>query len=1200
MHVFRHCPVMVLAVAFAVLSCVDKCEGLERARRSFGKGGPQESPEEGFLSDGTEDPDWSLRLEARPGYDLVNGAPHHWQFTNRGKPLRILIMRGRFPETGRDDIPVEGNLNQSMEDTRLYYLDQSWGKIEYEYFYAPIVDMATPAASTGASSIREESLAATAALGYVWCGGPCGTNLADEKYQDPSQASDLNSSHFDMAIVAFRADNTHGPFFYWAGLANLGSPWVWTKYPTSSALMEHEIGHNFGISHGRTAKDRDGTPINSRDVEGFSRMAAGGAVSAEDQTSRYNENGHFGAAYKHWNGWLEDSDVVFLHPEGNTFADCALCQSQWTGKLNAMDRPDVVPGAENTPYFAAKIPIGTTGEEVLYVYFRTSYAATRKGVSIQYCRRGFGGDAGMSGLCYTFDAHGASYTMDDSVILPGTTYVAFPPHPLVERIGWTEAMKVIPVIHVTSVPDLDTDPDCANLICNVDKEIAAQLSIRFLSDEEKKTTTAPSISSGNTLLLSPGNPRSLSHSDKALIVAEDHAKGVGGYGELNLTVCPSTTAREATVYFYDNFPLAATHFSSPLSYGAIESHTVSYLDCCTPGDLLPTSGVRVVVVRQNDPKYLNIAEIEIYAAANDAVNIAPSAVCYQGPVGGWYYSGEADGLDLALNDEDYSTVTHSGYPEKGGGQDYAVCVLPQQTVLAKIKLVPHNVAARSKNWTLALYAEVLHEVEDGTGDPPLPIGRGLMWQTLVEHETGLWQSGEEYPIPSLPTTFKCDNRVAGSLRYTAAQGKAYALIDVTGAGASDVSAAVDFHTCPGVQPGDNFDFSYPTTEPGNTQSCHPCPERALDLTGMAPCSSERTCDIVHVPGPKGGLFQAMGLEGGRKRYKGKGAAKMAWNGQEERWELTATDGTVIGTKTSNDFEEGWTSTGMVAASPPYTGVRAVVLTQNQEKIHNICELEIFDFEGNNIAPEATCWNLPGPLDGGDGYWYTGGDFGEGGRLNDGDSTTCEATGDGTIMGRKYACIFAEVKAVAKVRISPPDTQNRVRASNLNLTFFEHIPDDSPPTIATLSGVFSLELEAQDMSPGKEYELCRLPFETMNPWATSNTVAQCEETRDWEQLMIAEEAGDLIMREGGMGKLMQVYKFEVWACFYNTSCVAAVGPSNPPQQDQLELAGPDGVWGTADDEDWADWACYVFDEQTEEFLPWGFNSELRLFDTTTLP
>jgi len=76
----------------------------------------------------------------------------------------------------------------------------------------------------------------------------------------------------------------------------------------------------------------------------------------------------------------------------------------------------VFAGQEPTPYFAAKIPIDVEGRAVLYVGFRSSYAATRKGISVEYCTRDFGGDAGVWTTCYVYDAHGESYSMDDSAV----------------------------------------------------------------------------------------------------------------------------------------------------------------------------------------------------------------------------------------------------------------------------------------------------------------------------------------------------------------------------------------------------------------------------------------------------------------------------------------------------------------------------------------------------------------------------------------------------------------------------------------------------------------------------------------------------------------------------------------------------------------------------------------------------------------
>eukprot|EP00961_Rhodomonas_salina_P093525 1258522-Rhodomonas_salina.2 len=76
------------------------------------------------------------------------------------------------------------------------------------------------------------------------------------------------------------------------------------------------------------------------------------------------------------------------------------------------------------------------------------------------------------------------------------------------------------------------------------------------------------------------------------------------------------------------------------------------------------------------------------------------------------------------------------------------------------------------------------------------------------------------------------------------------------------------------------------------------------------------------------------------------------------------------------------------------------------------------------------------------------------------------------------------------------------------------------------------------------------------------------------------------------------------------CVRLRSRSNPPvhgyiqSQVAFELAGPDAVYGTADDLPWADWMCYVYNEEqpagAHAWMPWGFNSQLRLFSPLHQP
>jgi len=127
-----------------------------------------------------------------------------------------------------------------------------------------------------------------------------------------------------------------------------------------------------------------------------------------------------------------------------------------------------------------------------------------------------------------------------------------------------------------------------------------------------------------------------------------------------------------------------------------------------------------------------------------------------------------------------------------------------------------------------------------------------------------------------------------------------------------------------------------------------------------------------------------------------------------------------------------------------------------------------------------------------------------------------------------------------------------------------------------------------------YELVLFPF------VASDSVAgpECVEHRTWTELFEQEKPYGR-MRTGGLGRLMWENKFEAWACVFNTTCVISNGPQ-PTAEMGVKLAGSDGVAGTSDDIAWADWMCYVFDEESKNWLPWGFNSELNLFPTSVVP
>ena len=166
--------------------------------------------------------------------------------------------------------------------------------------------------------------------------------------------------------------------------------------------QQHELMHNWGMEHGATAKTRlerpkwypefnggggwpgiGHLPFNTKQYGGYSRVSGGGMYRLESERTRYANNGHAAAGSKHWYGWVDDEAVVQLHPLGAN--GCSGCLSAWKGKLNAFDRPDVVPGPYSTGHplpasgsktFLLKVDYGgDNSEHVLYIYYRDTISS---------------------------------------------------------------------------------------------------------------------------------------------------------------------------------------------------------------------------------------------------------------------------------------------------------------------------------------------------------------------------------------------------------------------------------------------------------------------------------------------------------------------------------------------------------------------------------------------------------------------------------------------------------------------------------------------------------------------------------------------------------------------------------------------------------------------------------------------------------
>jgi hypothetical protein len=360
--------------------------------------------------------------------------------------------------------------------------------------------------------------------------------------------------------------------------------------------LPHEIGHNLGCKHGGSEKTSNTggpgdsimsgghlpgpilySPTTTENVDDDNTMLLKQRFGFESNT------GHLAVSHKHWMGWIEDENVVFMHPDGADAVGCAHCVTSWSGKINTYDRPDVVPGqtaqSSGSDIFAVKVHYALASwddkgnlfhdklhDHVLYIYFRTGSDWFRHGVSVQYCFRSFaagpGPWAGIDNSPFTYDAHGATSTFSDSTILPGTTYVVMPSHGVVEHLGYKRPNMVLPRIRVDAVSGFE---DCTGMICPVDKDISAQVSIDFVSPENARAAASSATVVTPSTPITTAQQLSVHGSNHVVDVYFEDFKNPGGIASITITACP-VTMHSISLLVYDQPPLSSLLPGTNLSF----------------------------------------------------------------------------------------------------------------------------------------------------------------------------------------------------------------------------------------------------------------------------------------------------------------------------------------------------------------------------------------------------------------------------------------------------------------------------------------------------------------------------------------------------------------------------------------------------------------------------------------------------------
>ena len=153
--------------------------------------------------------------------------PDHYAWT-RGK-IRFLFVRATHLNDPRGDIPIEGALQDCVNEHSQWFEDASWGQFTIDATFSPPFTTDTPAEkATGGSTMK--NVKAQLQNEYNMCGGPC-------------------SSGFENYVVSMRRgppnDGAYGGFAY------MNKPGVLQKYP--GCVVRHEVGHNLGLGHAVSA-----------------------------------------------------------------------------------------------------------------------------------------------------------------------------------------------------------------------------------------------------------------------------------------------------------------------------------------------------------------------------------------------------------------------------------------------------------------------------------------------------------------------------------------------------------------------------------------------------------------------------------------------------------------------------------------------------------------------------------------------------------------------------------------------------------------------------------------------------------------------------------------------------------------------------------------------------------------------------------
>ncbi len=284
---------------------------------------------------------------------------------------RLVFIRVDF-----SDLPGESfSSNRAVQLTRdldRFYRENSFDRSGFHEIgqgsaVTPVLRLSRTAASYGSaedsSGLRSAARAAARAAGYTL-------------------------SAYDYDLICFGSVSGFG----WAGLAYIGAPGAWIRGTSSTGVVAHELGHNFGLGH-----------ANFWDTGGESTLGSGQSIEYGDKFDTMGAanagNYHFNARYKRLLGWLQPGEFT-------------VATSNGTYRIHAQDQTNAVAGSRGLQVF-------TNPRTNFWLEFRqrfTSIPWLMDGAGLRWAGRG----SEPSLLLDT--TPGSAREKDDAAIVIGRTF----------------------------------------------------------------------------------------------------------------------------------------------------------------------------------------------------------------------------------------------------------------------------------------------------------------------------------------------------------------------------------------------------------------------------------------------------------------------------------------------------------------------------------------------------------------------------------------------------------------------------------------------------------------------------------------------------------------------------------------------------------------------------------------------------------